>query len=206
MDNTHLELNVKSDNSIYIDEDLKKINLEEYSESLSFQYITIALDEVNEDTEEHKNIAYLIGYFYDFDYIYDYGTDLFSAFNMTDGDTSELYSILFDNNQIKPEYDTYCANIFYINRIYVEKKYRNKGYAKFILNQIEDILKYIVKINVGLVIVCAQPYEKENNTEKMLRDNQELRNRLVSLYKQCDFKEVETNSNMSYLIKICDEF
>lgn len=203
MDNTYIELKVDSYNSIGFSSDIKKLELDEYWEELSHQNINIELYEVN-DLDEHKNIAYLNGYFYDFNYIYDYGVDLFSTFDEINGDTSNIYNVLFENDEIKPEFETYCDNIFYIDRIYVKKAYRNKGHAKFILSELENILKYICKINVGIIIVCAQPFEKENNKEKMIRDNKGLTNKLINLYKKSGFKEVKTNNKEPYLIKICN--
>ena len=37
---------------------------------------------------------------------------------------------------IKKEYESMWPNVFYIERLYVEKEYRNKGYAKALLNEI----------------------------------------------------------------------
>ncbi len=120
MNNTYLELKVDSYNSIGFSSDTLKLELDEFYENLSYQNIDIVLEEVN-DLDEHKNIAYLSGYFYDFDYIYEYNIDILSTFDDLSGDTSNIYSILFEDDEIRPEYETYCDNIFYIDRIYVEK-------------------------------------------------------------------------------------
>ncbi len=60
------------------------------------------------------------------------------------------------------------------------------------------------KISIGIIIVCAQPFEKDNNKVKMIRDNKELTNKLVNLYKKSGFKEVKYNNKEPYLIKICN--
>ena len=50
---------------------------------------------------------------------------------------------------------------------------------------------------------CSHKHS-DNNKEKMIRDNKELTNKLVNLYKKSGFKEVKYNNKEPYLIKICN--
>lgn len=185
---------------------LKRLDLEDLSDLISYYPISIQLiDITDEQRTDEKIVATLNGYYYDMDYIYQYGQGLFNTFDMVSGDTNKLYAILFDkdDDQIKIEYQTFSDNIFYLDRIYIENNYRNKGYATLLLSQLEDIIKYIVKLNVGIIIVCAMPFEKIANEEKFYRDNFDLKNKLIDLYRKTGFRAA-TDYN-DYLIKIVDE-
>lgn len=178
-----------------------KIDFSDLSESLSYCPVTIELVETNESESKQKTIASLFGYFYDVEYMYNYGQSIFDAFDMVSGDTCELYNVLFDRNgYIKDEYESFCDNVFYIDRLYVEKDYRNKGYAKLMLNQIGEIIKYVAKLNIGIIAVCAQPFEINGNEEKMIKDNKELKRKLIELYKNTGFQE--TDNTYDYLVKV----
>lgn len=178
-----------------------KIDFSDLSESLSYCPVTIELVETNESESKQKTIASLFGYFYDVEYMYNYGQSIFDAFDMVSGDTCELYNVLFDRDgYIKDEYESFCDNVFYIDRLYVEKDYRNKGYAKLMLNQIGEIIKYVAKLNIGIIAVCAQPFEINGNEEKMIKDNKELKRKLIELYKNTGFQE--TDNTYDYLVKV----
>lgn len=178
-----------------------KIDFSDLSESLSYCTVTIELVETNESESKQKTIASLFGYFYDAEYMYNYGQSIFDAFDMVSGDTCELYNVLFDRDgYIKDEYESFCDNVFYIDRLYVEKDYRNKGYAKLMLNQIGEIIKYVAKLNIGIIAVCAQPFEINGNEEKMIKDNKELKRKLIELYKNTGFQE--TDNTYDYLVKV----
>ena len=178
-----------------------KIDFNYLSESLSYCPVTIELVETNERETKQKVLASLFGYFYDVEYMYNYGQSIFDAFDMVSGDTCELYNVLFDRNgYIKDEYESFCDNVFYIDRLYVEKDYRNKGYAKLMLNQIGEIIKYVAKLNIGIIAVCAQPFEINGNEEKMIKDNKELKRKLIELYKNTGFQE--TDNTYDYLVKL----
>ena len=178
-----------------------KIDFSDLSESLSYCPVTIELVETNESESKQKTIASLFGYFYDVEYMYNYGQSIFDAFDMVSGDTCELYNVLFDRDgYIKDEYESFCDNVFYIDRLYVEKDYRNKGYAKLMFNQIGEIIKYVAKLNIGIIAVCAQPFEINGNEEKMIKDNKELKRKLIELYKNTGFQE--TDNTYDYLVKV----
>ena len=178
-----------------------KIDFSDLSESLSYCSVTIELVETNESESKQKTIASLFGYCYDVEYMYNYGQSIFDAFDMVSGDTCELYNVLFDRDgYIKDEYESFCDNVFYIDRLYVEKDYRNKGYAKLMLNQIGEIIKYVAKLNIGIIAVCAQPFEINGNEEKMIKDNKELKRKLIELYKNTGFQE--TDNTYDYLVKV----
>ena len=134
-----------------------RINFSDSSEQLSYCSVMVKLVKTNEEDSKQEVIATLFGYFFDMEYMYNYGQSIFDAFDMISGDTCELYNILFDRNGfIKDEYQSqnFCDNVFYIDSLYVKNEYRNRGYAKLILNQIGEIIKYIAKLNIGILLIA----------------------------------------------------
>lgn len=123
---------------------------------------------------------------------------------MYSADTFNFYEILYEDDMINEKYESMWSNVFYIERLYVEKKYRNKGYAKALLNEINNIIRNILKLNVGQIIVYANPFEINNGADEMIRSNKVLNNKLLNLYKTTGFKEIDDNPN--YLIKVCEKF
>lgn len=101
---------------------------------------------------------------------------------------------------IKEEYES-MYNLFYIERLYVEKEYRNKGYAKVLLSKISDIVRDIFKLNVIQIIVYANPFEISNSGDEMIRDSSDLDEKLLQLYKTAGFEKIDEDCR--YLIKVC---
>lgn len=182
---------------------LKKFDFNDWEEILAYFPIGIKLYENDEQYNNKELIASIDGIFYDMDYVDNYGFNLFDVFDMHSGDTVNIYDILFDEEgQFKEEYETLNNNIFYLERIYVEKKYRKQGYAKLLLNQLEDIIKYVAKLNVGIIVVCSQPFEKEDDHDKMIRKDKELQRKLNDLYERVGFKK--TGHKYNYLTKVIE--
>lgn len=182
---------------------LKKIDFDNLEEILSYFAVDIKLYENDELNNNKELIASIDGIFYDMDYVYNYGFDFLDIFDMHSCDTVNIYDILFNqDDEIKEEYETLNNNIFYLERIYVEKKYRHKGYAKFLLEQLEDIIRYVAKLNVGVLIVCSQPFEKQGDHDRMIRKDNELQQKLNNLYESVGFKKIDHSHN--YLTKVIE--
>ena len=179
-------------------------HLEIDDESVCNYCIDINVIEKDLDTMKEKTIASLKGVYFDLAYAMDNGISAYEVFDMYSADTFSFYEILYEDDMIKAEYESMWSNVFYIKRLYVEKEYRNKGYAKSLLNEINDIIRDILKLNVGQIIVYANPFEINNGADEMIRSNKVLNNKLLNLYKTTGFKEIDDNPN--YLIKVCEKF
>lgn len=180
----------------------EKINFEELEDTLSSYVVYLELVEKQEDSDEEELIATLRGNYFDIDYAWNHGLCLFDIFDMVSGDTNVISNIFFDEEQnLKSEFETDNGNIFYLDRIFVEKNHRNKGYAKLLLNQLDEIVRYILKLNAGIIVVCAQPFEKNNGKEKIIRNDKTLQNKLIKLYEENGFNLVK-DLKYKYLFKI----
>ena len=137
-----------------------------------------------------------------FDIIYanNYGLSLYDVFDQEDADTSSLIPYLLDNNgDIKDEYYSIYSNVYYLDRIEIQDKYKGKGYAKFLLNNLEEILMYVAKINFGIIIIQAQPFDRVNGQCIMDYKDKKRMERLVKLYEDAGFKRI---GKSNYLISI----
>lgn len=174
------------------------------SEQVSYYPIGIQLFENDETYENQQLIATLNGFYYDLDYIHKYDIGLFDVLDMVSGDTNRIFDILIDKDgYVKKEFQEGNINVFYLDRIYTEERYRNKGYAKLLLNQIEDLIRIVLKLNAGIIVVCAQPFERDKDGDKMIRKNKELTDKLVKLYETAGFVQLQTKE--PYLMKIVED-
>lgn len=126
--------------------------------------------------------------------------DLFDEFN---ADTASLISYLLDDNgQIKEEYiNGFSQNIFYLDRLYVSEKYRGQGFAKLLLNNLRDILKYMVKIDYAVSIIQAQPFDVIDGKGVMDYKDNDRKERLIKLYENCGYIRID-DSNYLYQINV----
>ena len=136
--------------------------------------IDINVIEKDLDTMKEKTIASLKGVYFDLAYAMDNGISAYDVFDMYSADTFNFYEILYEDDFIKEEYESIWPNVFYVERLYVEKEYRNKGYAKALLNEINNIIRDILKLNVGQIIVYANPFKVNNGADEMIRNNNYL--------------------------------
>ena len=196
---TFLKAKVDIPDILYED---KRIEL--FAEQICNCPITINIVEKDMNTMKEKNIASLKGVYFDLEYAMNNDISTYEVFDMYSADTFSFYEILYEDDMIKEKYESMWSNVFYIERLYVEKEYRNKGYAKTLLNEINDIIRDILKLNVGQIIVYANPFEINNGADEMIRSNKVLNNKLLNLYKTTGFKEIDDNPN--YLIKVCEKF
>ena len=135
----------------------------------------------------------------------DNGISTYEVFDMYSADTFNFYEILYEDDMINEKYESMWSNVFYIERLYVEKKYRNKVLMQILeIKGTNNIIRNILKLNVGQIIVYANPFEINNGADEMIRSNKVLNNKLLNLYKTTGFKEIDDNPN--YLIKVCEKF
>ena len=167
----------------------KEIDYDDY-ELLGIYTTNIELIE----KKTNKTIGYLIGKYIDLDYIYNNEISVLDVFEL-DGDIFGIYETLFEDGILKEEYEAIFGNIFYIHRIYINKEYRNNGYAKMLLNNLNNIITNILKYNVGIIVVYPSAFE---DNDQFIKDRN-INNKLISLYESCGFNKIDDSN---YFIKI----
>lgn len=178
-------------------------HLEIDDESVCNYRIDINVIEKDLDTMKEKTIASLKGVYFDLAYAMDNSISTYDVFDMYSADTFAFYEILYEDDMIKEEYESIWPNVFYIERLYVEKEYRNKGNAKALLSKLGDITRDIFKLNVSQIIAYANPFEVNNGDDEMIRNSRDLDEKLLQLYKIAGFEEIDEAPR--YLIKVCEK-
>ena len=90
----------------------------------------------------------------------------------------------------------------YIDRIYIEEKYRGLGIASYILNSLNQILEYSTNMNPHVLILLPKPQEK-NNKNRLVNMNDKdkekfYKSKLIDLYNKLGFKKIR---NTEYMLK-----
>lgn len=172
-------------------------------DNLSMYPIKIEL-RTYEEEQDGELIATIYGYYFDMDYIYNQNISPFEIFDSYSQDTYELYEALFKDNQYKEELEVFNPNLFYLDNIFVEENYRQYGYCKMLVNQLDEILKYIAKLNVGIIVTEIYSFETNDEIDPIEEltdtEKQQLNQKLKNLFINNDYLFIENNDN--YLVKV----
>lgn len=155
---SRLEIRVKvgyEDGGINVDD---KLDFDNEWDLLSYYPVTIELvkcEGISSDDEDYKEevIAAIEGLYFDIEYMTNENVSFFEVFDNYDQSVYELYNVLFDGDNYKEEYDVFNPNLFYLMHINVLECYQD--YKEMLLNKLDEILKYIAKLNVGLIATEA---------------------------------------------------
>lgn len=116
--------------------------------------------------------------------------------------TSMAAEITDKNGDIKDEICDYDENIMYIDRIYIEEKYRGLGIASYVIENLNGILRYTSRIDPHVLVLLPAPQEKdESGSLSEVKDENEREkqlNKLLKFYKKLGFKNIK---NSKYMFK-----
>lgn len=142
---------------------------------------------LDEDIDDKKElIGRIEGTFFDFVYAINEGYNLALMLDAVSAETYSLALHILDKDYcLKDEYFTFNTNLYYIEDIFIQEKYRGQGYAKLLLSNLADILMYTAKVSVGLIATSSDV------------GNEVDEKRLVKLYENTGFKQID---NSDYFI------
>lgn len=198
------EIKIKTgyDKNIFYKEN-NKLDIISNSYTLSMYPVLIELRKYEKE-QRGELIAEITGYYFDLDYMLNENISKFEIFDSGSGETYELYEALFDNDELLEEIETINQNIFYISDIYVSEEYRQAGYFTMIINQLDEILQYIAKLNVGVIATRIYEFEtcdKIDSIEHLTKEEKEtLKNKITNTLINADYKILEKDTN--YLVKV----
>ena len=209
MDNILLEP-IRNSEGIILFDNIGELNFSGSCAQLSSNYEGVHLYIVDDDFFDYdydsdeaykhkKSIGYFLGRFFDVDYSMNNGLDLFTMFDMPDEIPTNLINAVLDEdcnfkNEIIPE------NIYFLEEITIAEDYVGKGYGKLIVQNIQKMLTYILKLNVSNIIlkesVLKKIYDSELETIKNEYDS------FKEFYRCVGFKKLEKTK---YLISYIEE-
>ena len=161
--------------------------------------------EDEESGKEGELIAGIYGYYMDMDYIYDQNISLFESFDWYSGELYDLYEVLFEDGEYKEEFDVlFNPNLFYVSEIYVNEKYINEDYTTMLINKLDEILRYIAKLNVGVIATELHESKIMDNIDRIEelseKEKQESPSELKNILINNGYVIASANNN--YLVKV----
>lgn len=178
--------------------DTNEINTNFNNKNIYTSKYNIKLYNIENDIKEL--ILSITGTYYDIIYIIENDLDLYNILNKKIKDISLLEKLIDTYGEIRGEYLSSFLNLYFIEKININKKYKNKNYDILILKNIIKILMFKDKKIVGNIIIKPElDYEiEESSTIEYYKYEQELNN-LINSYKECGFQKIQ---NTKYMILV----
>ena len=145
-------------------------------------------------------IATIKGTYFDIIYIIENDLNLYKILNKKIKESTLLENLLDHYGEIRGQYLSSFLNLYFIDKISIEKKYKNQNYDILLLSNIIKILMFKDKKMIGNVIIKPElDYKiKENSTIEYYKYEDKL-NKLINAYKKCGFEKIQ---NTDYMILV----
>lgn len=184
----------------YIDTEIREYIEEEENEDKYSINIFIDICATNLETQEKINIGKLTGTFFESEIIMD-DVSFYDLCDSIGTDLEQMATAIVDEDEcIKEEICECDENLMYIDRIYIEEKFRGLGIASYVINSLNTILEYSVNLSPNVLILLPVPQEKgkdgllhEVNNTKI---NEKDKKKLLKLYQKLGFEKLEDSNYM----------
>lgn len=186
----------------YIDRDINNyIEEQDYGDKYLIN-VFIDIFATNLDTQEKVEIGKLTGNYFESEIIMD-DISFYELCDSISTDLEHMASAIVDEEDcIKDEICEFDENLMYIDRIYINEKFRELGIASYVINSLNEILEYSVNLSPNVLILLPAPQEVgEDGLLQEVRDekiNENDKKRLINLYEKLGFKMLK---NSNYMIK-----
>lgn len=186
----------------YIDRDINNYIEEQDYEDKYLINVFIDIFATNLDTQEKVKIGKLTGNYFESEIIMD-DISFYELCDSISTDLEHMASAIVDEEDcIKDEICEFDENLMYIDRIYINEKFRELGIASYVINSLNEILEYSVNLSPNVLILLPAPQEVgEDGLLQEIRDekiNENDKKRLINLYEKLGFKMLK---NSNYMIK-----
>ena len=186
----------------YIDRDINNYIEEQDYEDKYLINVFIDIFATNLDTQEKVKIGKLTGNYFESEIIMD-DISFYELCDSISTDLEHMASAIVDEEDcIKDEICEFDENLMYIDRIYINEKFRELGIASYVINSLNEILEYSVNLSPNVLILLPAPQEVgEDGLLQEVRDekiNENDKRRLINLYEKLGFKMLK---NSNYMIK-----
>lgn len=129
------------------------------------------------------------------------GYGVYDLFDLIDSEKQGVceYLFSFDGKQ-NDEYVGMDRDVLYIDEIFIEKKYRNRGIGSKLIKELPRLIKQILKLRLGCIVLLANPFEIEGKKMKPSSDKKEIE-KLIKFYAKNGFQRI---GDTQYLVKNMD--
>lgn len=128
------------------------------------------------------------------------GWSIFDLFDLIDSEKQGVYQYLYDDDEPNEIYVGMDRDVLYVDKIFIEEKYRKRGIGSKIVKEIPKLVKQILKLRPGCIVLLANPYEIEGNELKPSNDKNEIE-RLIKFYEKNGFQRIE---DTQYVVRNMD--
>lgn len=192
----------------------------EYPDDYQRQRISIDLYDFDlYDSNKENNdikIGQITGYYYD-RWFFQGVSNILEYADMEDDDEYLIFDTLLSEPLVKKyATETELHNFITIDRLYIYKKYRHKGYAMEVMKNIKEIIYNLFHLEPyeTLVALIASPFELRDGDEikldlslgniKLFNEGEleylpdDIQERLIKFYGRAGFSQAESNSIVLY--------
>lgn len=186
----------------YINTEINKwINNEEDDDKYIID-VQISIFATNVETQEKIEIGKLTGNFFESEIVMD-DISFYDLCDSINTDLEHMAAAIVDEEEcIKDEICEFDENLMYIDRIYINEKFRGLGIASYVINSLNDILEYAINLSPNVLILLPAPQEiGKDGLLQEVRDektNENDKRRLIKLYEKLGFEKLEDSN---YMIK-----
>jgi len=166
--------------------------------------IAIKIEILGNNFQNEKNIKVgeVSGYFFESESARD-DVDFYYLCDSISSDLEMMASsIVNEYGSIREEFCDFDATLMYIDRIYIEEKYRGLGIASHVIKDINEILSYSINLYPETLILLPEPQERNKEASLSFMTDERKKNlckqKLIKLYKTLGFNEIE---NTNYMLK-----
>ena len=128
------------------------------------------------------------------------GWSIFDLFDLIDSEKQGVYKYLFDDDEPNSNYVGMDRDVLYIDKIFIEKKYRNMGIGSKLVEELPRLIKQILKLRPGCIVLLANPFEIEVDELKPTREKKKIE-KLIEFYTRNGFQRIK---DTQYLVKNMD--
>jgi len=186
----------------YIDAEINNWKEDQDVEEKYVINVFVDIYATNLDTQKKEKIGKLMGNFFESEIVMD---DI-SFYDLCDSigtDLEHMASAIVDEEEcIRDEICDFDENLMYIDRIYINEKFRGLGVASYVINSLNEILEYSINLSPNVLILLPAPQEiGEDGLLQEVRDekiNENDKKRLIKLYEKLGFEKLEDSN---YMIK-----
>ncbi len=151
------------------------------------------------DKVKNKKVGVLSGIFIDLVSAEIYGENIADIFDSHSQETLDLYEAVFMDKENNDKMIGIGYNIFYIQSLYIENKYRNLGIGRETLHQLSLVIEYILKFEIGCIVVLPKLLVKEkDDTEIIEKEYKKLYQTIRKFFINSSFRSV---SGTNYLYR-----
>ena len=182
----------------------RTFGLNDFGRSDFSRHVTIEIL-VGKFKRRKQFVGFLRGTFYNLTGAYNAKINPVSIFDDIDQDSYDMYVALYDQEEesLNSNYiSCMSSNIFGIDRLFIEKEFRGKGIASFLIKNLQNLLSYTLNMEIGCFILNPVPLEKQDNglvePTDNLRNDKLLNKKLVKFYSNLGFQQIENDRHMYF--------